>query len=420
MVCKIVIDGLIGSGKSTFLEELANMGYTVHKQPVEEWTCLKPFYENPSKYAYQLQEQVLQSYANIALLYREDLIDNSTQKDAVQHKDNVVFFESFGLASVMTFAKMLNDDGLLSSPQWINIASACKGLLCPDVFVFIKTTVDECLNRIYKRKRDGEENIKVEYLMRLEKYYEAFMVEFDQSFKIRYISNEENDKYSTGVQYLLERYVKKNPLLLKYAIEGNIGSGKTTYLEYASKVKNQHQVRQFINNRIAALLKDRYDLGTGLNQIDGRGNKKQQITFKLQMEFIKMYAHEMHNSDFTKDNNWEGVLSLIHVFSFIAMEDGLITNDEFNTLKREYSRYGLPEMWEFEKIVFLCPIVTELRSRITLRDRPGEEFIELEYLNRVHSRYCTLFHAGHKGLIYLNNTYIDAAESFDLIHSEVN
>jgi deoxyadenosine/deoxycytidine kinase len=56
----ISIDGPIGSGKSTTLNELRKLGYKCFTQNLEEWDpYLKLFYENPTRWAFTLELKVL-------------------------------------------------------------------------------------------------------------------------------------------------------------------------------------------------------------------------------------------------------------------------------------------------------------------------------------------------------------------------
>ena len=75
----ISIDGNIGSGKSTLMEELkahysSNKNVVFLKEPVDEWetitdengsTILEKFYENPTKYGFSFQIMAYISRLNI-------------------------------------------------------------------------------------------------------------------------------------------------------------------------------------------------------------------------------------------------------------------------------------------------------------------------------------------------------------------
>eukprot|EP01080_Neovahlkampfia_damariscottae_P000130 gene130-4376_t len=178
----VVIDGLIGSGKSSVLKLLnAKYGYVVEQQRVSDWTLLKPFYENPKKYAEDLQYQVLDSYHKIWSKYQ----DNSNKK--------IVLLEAFSLSSFEVFAKMLEDDGVISEEQSSKIENFAKEnqkkKLYPNIFFYLDCKPQECMERIKIRGRPGEENIKLQYMERLSLYYNNFIKKYDDEMNIIRLDN---------------------------------------------------------------------------------------------------------------------------------------------------------------------------------------------------------------------------------------
>ena len=58
----VVIDGNIGSGKSTQVEMLKDL-YTVHREPLDQWgNLLKWFYADPKRWALTFQMKVLKCF----------------------------------------------------------------------------------------------------------------------------------------------------------------------------------------------------------------------------------------------------------------------------------------------------------------------------------------------------------------------
>ena len=57
---KIVIDGNIGSGKTTQLGLLEKKGWQVRREPIDDWP-LEEFYKDPSRWAYLLHMRILQT-----------------------------------------------------------------------------------------------------------------------------------------------------------------------------------------------------------------------------------------------------------------------------------------------------------------------------------------------------------------------
>ena len=61
---KIVIDGLIGAGKSTQIENISKqLKLDVFKEPIHEWP-LDLFYEDNARWGFLMQMAVLNSYVN--------------------------------------------------------------------------------------------------------------------------------------------------------------------------------------------------------------------------------------------------------------------------------------------------------------------------------------------------------------------
>lgn len=56
----LCIDGTIGAGKSTLMQRLASR-FQCFPEPLAEWTLLASFYQNPPRFAFPLQLQILLS-----------------------------------------------------------------------------------------------------------------------------------------------------------------------------------------------------------------------------------------------------------------------------------------------------------------------------------------------------------------------
>ncbi|AGE55684.1 kinase protein [Acanthocystis turfacea Chlorella virus MN0810.1] len=153
----ISIEGLIGAGKSTVLTALKERGFKVIKEPVEKWTFLQKFYDDPKKYSLALQTQILLTFA-------EQEIPG----------DDIVFVERSPAVSRYVFANMLRSEGLLTD-EAMNVYSELYtklGLWKPDGYIYLDTPVDVCVER--QRARGDSYKITREYLTDLDKYYNIF------------------------------------------------------------------------------------------------------------------------------------------------------------------------------------------------------------------------------------------------------
>lgn len=154
----IIIDGLIASGKSSILKELESRGYKIELQRINKWKHLSLYYDDPIKYAPLLQEEIISSYEEI---YQEN-------------KDIITFCESCAEASMNTFVLMSESKGELTKDQISNLQNKYTSFV-PDLYVWLDTVVDVCMQRIKIRGREGEEKIKKEYLEDLKTRYEDFI-----------------------------------------------------------------------------------------------------------------------------------------------------------------------------------------------------------------------------------------------------
>ena len=172
----ISIDGNIGSGKSTLMEELktyfsSNKNVVFLKEPVDEWetitdengaTILEKFYGDSTKYGF--------SFQIMAYISRLDVI----RKEIKKNPDAIFISERSLFTDKLVFAKMLFDSGNI---ELVNYKIYLKWF---DTFaedfpvskvIYVNTDPEICHMRIEKRSRTGESNIPLEYLQNCHKYH---------------------------------------------------------------------------------------------------------------------------------------------------------------------------------------------------------------------------------------------------------
>ena len=93
----VSVEGPIGAGKSTLVEKLAAAGYRVFSEPVEAWTLLENFADDPKKHALGFQIEILISYFSL-----KKAIDAA--------KDELVVIERSPWSSNKVFFDMYIDD----------------------------------------------------------------------------------------------------------------------------------------------------------------------------------------------------------------------------------------------------------------------------------------------------------------------
>ena len=182
----ISIEGNIGAGKTTILEELkTRMGNSSYikfvKEPVDIWetvrdedgkTILEKFYEDSKKYAFQFQV--------MALTTRLSLIRNTIRANP---DCKVIICERSVDADMQIFAKMLHSDGIISYIDYkiyCLLAKEHSHDFIVDGYVYINADAEVCHNRVTKRSRTGESQIELAYLQKCKKYHDDWLENYQE------------------------------------------------------------------------------------------------------------------------------------------------------------------------------------------------------------------------------------------------
>lgn len=175
----ISIEGNIGSGKSTFISFLKENFDDICfvDEPVKEWTkivdednnnLIQNFYKDKKKYGY-----LFQNFAYITRIKKlNDAIKNSKKK--------IIITERSIESDKYLFAEMLYEDGYISKLEWnmyLEWFNYFKTNI--DKIIYIKTSVDNCMKRINRRDRSGEDKIERKYIENLHKKHENWLSDKD-------------------------------------------------------------------------------------------------------------------------------------------------------------------------------------------------------------------------------------------------
>lgn len=165
----IIIDGNIGSGKTTVIRSLQS-SYDCIEEPVGEWApYLKAFYEDMKKNALLFQMKVLQHH-----------MTNSHHKD-------LKILERSALSCIDVFGKKLHDDGILGELdiKLMNELNSEYGSY-PKNIIYINTPPEICHKRICERARSNEV-IPMEYLKSISDLYENLYIKNKLNIENLYI-----------------------------------------------------------------------------------------------------------------------------------------------------------------------------------------------------------------------------------------
>jgi deoxyadenosine/deoxycytidine kinase len=225
----ISIEGNIGSGKTTILENLEKSlehdpSILFLREPLDVWESVKDsqtgenilqkFYANPEKYAFAFQ---VMAYATRLSMVRDAIKIGDGQYRAIVLERSLA-------ADKRIFAKMLYDDGKIDDvcyqiyQKFYKEFSDEVGL---DGIVYIDADAEVCKQRVEKRSRQGEDGIPLEYLQKCKKYHDEWMSDEPLALKIKtnqnvtYDSADSTDqgniwlKQISGYIYDLIKYTQK-------------------------------------------------------------------------------------------------------------------------------------------------------------------------------------------------------------------
>lgn len=162
----IAVAGNIGCGKTSLVGMLAeHYGMKPYYESIDN-PYLDDFYKNMKGWSFQLQISFLASkIAQIRFIGEE-------QQGVIQ--DRTVYEEA------MVFVKNLNNMHLLSQRDYLTYSTIYDlmlgGVESPELIVYLKGDVNMLINQIKKRGRDFEQNIKAEYLEKLNELYDDWII----------------------------------------------------------------------------------------------------------------------------------------------------------------------------------------------------------------------------------------------------
>lgn len=186
----VVIDGLIGAGKTTLIRECVipyftgqNLKIIEVAEPVSKWKStgrLAQFYADPAKRAYQFQ----------TMAFHDRVTECLKQHQA--HPDADIFILERSIFTDLLFVKALLHDGIIDQTEYddyISLWTMWEKLLPvePDLFVYLKPGLDTCMSRLTSRSRDGE-TVGRDYQKRLEEYHDEFyqpVIEIKPDVKVK-------------------------------------------------------------------------------------------------------------------------------------------------------------------------------------------------------------------------------------------
>lgn len=159
----LVVAGNIGGGKTTLTKKLSErLGWKPFFESVSDNPYLSDFYADMSRWSFPLQIYFLthrfKTHKLIETSGASSIQDRSIYEDA-----NI-------------FARALYEQGNLSKRDYENYVTLYQSMIeylsAPTLMIFLRRSVPKLVERIKQRGRDYEQAIPIDYLTRLNNYYD--------------------------------------------------------------------------------------------------------------------------------------------------------------------------------------------------------------------------------------------------------
>jgi len=162
----IAVAGNIGAGKTTLTELLSkHYKWIPQFEDVDHNPYLYDFYEDMPRWSFNLQVFFLNSRLN-QLLEIERGTETIIQDRTIYEDANI-------------FAPNLHDMGLMDKRDFTNYYTFFETLKSmvkpPDLLIYLNASVPTLVAQIQKRGREYEENIRLDYLKKLNEFYNKWI-----------------------------------------------------------------------------------------------------------------------------------------------------------------------------------------------------------------------------------------------------
>jgi deoxyadenosine/deoxycytidine kinase len=158
----VAVAGNIGAGKTTLTEMLSkHYRWIPQFEDVDHNPYLTDFYDDMPRWSFNLQIYFLHGRLN-------QILD-------IQRGTETIIQDRTIYEDANIFAPNLHEMGLMSKRDFDNyygFFSTIKTMVQPpDLLIYLKASVPTLVSQIQKRGREYEENIRLDYLKKLNEYY---------------------------------------------------------------------------------------------------------------------------------------------------------------------------------------------------------------------------------------------------------
>ncbi|MBN2090935.1 deoxynucleoside kinase [candidate division KSB1 bacterium] len=165
----LVIEGVIGAGKTTLTKMLAErFNAQIILEQHEENPFLEDFYRDSKQYAFQTQLFFLLSrYRQQQEIPQRNLFHEMLISDYLFDKDKIFAYLTLESRELQLYEKILP---LLE-----------RDIVKPDLVVYLKATTERLMENIRLRNRSYERNISVDYIQALNNAYNQFFMYYEKT-----------------------------------------------------------------------------------------------------------------------------------------------------------------------------------------------------------------------------------------------
>ena len=205
----VLIEGNIGSGKTTFLKHFSKFdNIEVITEPVEKWTnvkgsnLLQKMYEDPERWAF-----VFQTYVQLTML----------QQHTENNDRQVKIMERSLYSARYCFIENLFKSGKIQRSEYTVLVEWFEFLttrvnevdLGVDLIVYLRTSPEKAMERIQSRSRGEESLIPMIQVKNLHDLYEKWLIEekFPRPAPVVTINADKN------IEQMVEEYIKQEPTI---------------------------------------------------------------------------------------------------------------------------------------------------------------------------------------------------------------